>query len=138
MFKICTSLIGLLVSLYLLINKWMENSYLYCPSSGCEKVSLSSYSELMGLPVSLIGVLGYLIIFNMLIFKRNNIKFSSLFLLTTGMGFLFSSYLIYTSIFKIGAICFWCTTSFAIITFLFFSAVLDFYRNLKLYKVISS
>ena len=55
------ALAGAAVSAYLTITKLADASVI-CPTSGCETVQRSSYSELLGVPVAAIGLLGYLAI----------------------------------------------------------------------------
>ncbi|WP_423773298.1 vitamin K epoxide reductase family protein [Bacillus cereus] len=46
-------------------------------------------------------------------------------LIITTIGFLFSIYLMLVSIIKIEAICFWCVSSFIIISMLWIKALID-------------
>ncbi|CAC27037.1 hypothetical protein [Guillardia theta] len=68
-FIIILSLIGILETSYLTFYKY-TNSEIYCSSLSCSKVLSSTFSEIMGIPLSLIGFFFYLIIF----FKNTKIK----------------------------------------------------------------
>lgn len=71
---------------------------------------MSPYSKIIGIPVPLIGVFGYLALINLSIFKIERFLTMTLIL-----AFLFSSYLMIISIFIIKTLCFWCLLSFLII-----------------------
>ncbi|WP_410905710.1 vitamin K epoxide reductase family protein [Priestia sp. SIMBA_032] len=118
MFNKVLSVVGLLISSYLYFS---QNNISYCPTGGCDIVAKSSYSHIGMVPISLIGIFGYIIIINYLFFLRESKSYLYVGIVITGIAFVFSIYLIYISIFKINAICFWCTLSFIIISFLFIS-----------------
>lgn len=80
-------------------------------SSGCERVQSSEYSELLGVPVALLGLLGYVAI---LVSLRTPGEVGVL--LPAGLaicGAAFSGYLQARSIFDIEATCQWCVASAA-------------------------
>jgi uncharacterized membrane protein len=56
------ALVGLLVSLYLWLWKIGALGALACGDGGCERVQLSPYARIAGIPVAFIGVVGYLAI----------------------------------------------------------------------------
>jgi uncharacterized membrane protein len=87
-----------------------------CTTSGsCEKVQTSIYSELAGVPVALIGLLGYLAILALLFAgESETLKFATATL--TLIGFAFSAYLTYREVYSIHAICEWCASSAVILT----------------------
>lgn len=77
---------------------------------GCEKVQTSRYSELGGVPVALLGLLGYLAITAALVGLRGEAGL----LAPAGLavaGAAFSGYLQYRSLVTIGATCIWCVAS---------------------------
>ncbi|WP_419182801.1 vitamin K epoxide reductase family protein [Metabacillus fastidiosus] len=112
------SVLGLLISSYLYFS---SVNISYCPVGECDIVAKSSYSYIGNIPISLIGILGYLIILNYFFFFKKSKRYLHMGFTIIGTAFLFSLYLIYISIFKINAVCFWCTLSFVIIAFLFIS-----------------
>ncbi len=58
------SLVGLFVSVYLLLNDLGLTGLAACsPGGGCDIVQSSPYSSFLGVPVALLGVLGYLVLF---------------------------------------------------------------------------
>jgi uncharacterized membrane protein len=87
-----------------------------CTAGGsCEKVQTSVYSELAGVPVALIGLLGYISILGLLLAPESETtRFATMAL--TLVGFAFSAYLTYRELYSIHAICEWCASSAAILT----------------------
>jgi uncharacterized membrane protein len=84
---------------------------------GCQTVAESSYSELAGVNVAVIGIAGYVLLLLTAFFANDAARFGG-FLLALG-GFGFSIYLTYIEIFKIEAICQWCVASAVLMTILF-------------------
>ena len=83
--------------------------------NGCDTVLYSPYSKFLGISLSLWGMGFYglltLAVAWALIFKKDLlIKFS---LGLIGAGFLFSLYLLYLQVFKIGTLCTYCLISFS-------------------------
>lgn len=106
------SLMGIVVSLYLTYNYFDTGSSAFCiTGQDCEIVKGSKYSSILGIPVALLGVIGYLAISLTTIStitKRK--KWLTLFVLSTA-GVAFSAYLTYLEFFKINAICSYCIVS---------------------------
>jgi uncharacterized membrane protein len=87
-----------------------------CTTGGsCEKVQTSAYSELLGIPVALIGLLGYAAILAALLARETETTRFAVSALTL-TGFAFSAYLTYREIYSIHAICEWCVSSAIILT----------------------
>jgi uncharacterized membrane protein len=84
---------------------------------GCKTVAESSYSELAGINVAVLGIVGYLLLLAGAFFATDAARFGS-FVVALG-GFGFSVYLTYIEIFKIEAICQWCVASAVLMTILF-------------------
>ncbi len=123
------AVVGLIISTYLTITEW-SGGKVACPIdpstgvSGCQKVAESPYSHIFGVPISLLGMFGYLstaifalapLIFNPEQNKktRNQIEQSTWLLLlvsTTAMA-VFSAYLMFTSATIIKALCIYCVAS---------------------------
>jgi uncharacterized membrane protein len=81
---------------------------------GCERVQASEWSELGGVPVAVVGLIGYLaILASLLVPGRWTLDLAAL--LALG-GFGFSAYLTYLEIWEIEAICQWCVASAVIMT----------------------
>jgi uncharacterized membrane protein len=112
------SLIGIGVAGYL---TWVHYGHLkiICVSGGggCEKVQASSYAELAGIPVAVLGLAGYIGIFlGTLLLPGELGKLVGAFLSLVGFGF--SLYLTWAELFRIHAICQWCASSAVIMTVL--------------------
>jgi len=123
------SLGGLGVSVYLTITHYSTAVTLACPESStinCEKVTTSPESVVFGIPVAVLGLA-----FFVLMVAVNNplgwraplrlIHQSRVLSVIAGMGFVI--YLIYVELFKVNAICLWCT-SVHVITFALFVLIL--------------
>jgi uncharacterized membrane protein len=94
----------------------------------CLKVQTSEWSKLGGVPVALMGLIGYVAILATLLAP----DFDETRVLTLGMtliGFGFSAYLTYREIFSIHAICEECVTSFVLIAILLSSSVVRYLRG---------
>lgn len=84
---------------------------------GCEKVAESSHSELLGINVSVIGVVGYVLLLGAALLRGDGARLAGFGLALFGFGF--SVYLTYLELFKIEAICQWCVVSAVLMTVLF-------------------
>jgi uncharacterized membrane protein len=100
-----------------------------CTAGGsCLKVQTSIYSKLAGVPVALMGLIGYVAIMTSLLAGENETtRFATV--VFTVVGFGFSAYLTYRELFSIHAICEWCASSAAIMTVLMCLAVWRFLRG---------
>src|SRR6201985_909517 len=76
--------------------------------TGCETVAKSSYSHILGINVSIIGLAGWILILTTVLWGNDYARLGG-FLLTLG-GFGFSIYLTYLEIWNIAAICQWGVT----------------------------
>jgi uncharacterized membrane protein len=83
---------------------------------GCETVQKSRYSELAGVPVALLGLLGYVAILATLARDGERERTAAAFLSLAGFGF--SAWLTYTEVAKLHAICPWCVGSAICMTLL--------------------
>jgi len=94
---------------------------------GCEIVQTSEYSKLAGVPVALIGLIGYVAILASLLVPENETSRLATVAFTV-IGFGFSAYLTYRELFTIHAVCQWCVASAVLMTAL---AVLTSARVLR-------
>jgi uncharacterized membrane protein len=123
-------LIGLLVSTYLYLYKLRLIPGLACGTGGCETVQASPWATFLGLPVALIGVLGYLacLVLALVGVEKGGERrhwSDALLLAAAALGVAFTGYLTYAEAVLIGAWCRWCLGSAAIITLLFVAALLN-------------
>jgi uncharacterized membrane protein len=94
----------------------------------CIKVQTSIWSKLAGVPVALIGLLGYIGILGVQFLPdREETRLSLVGMTLTGFGF--SAYLTYREIFSIKAICEECATSAVFITVLLILSVIKYLRG---------
>jgi len=95
---------------------------------GCEIVQTSEYSKLAGVPVALIGLIGYVTILGSLLAPETETsRFATVALTVVGFGF--SAYLTYRELFSIHNICEWCVSSAVIVTVLMCLATWRFLRG---------
>jgi len=81
---------------------------------GCETVQASAYSKLAGIPVALLGLIGYVLILGSLFVRGEAGRMAGALLALSGFGF--SAYLTYRELFTIDAVCQWCVASAALMT----------------------
>ena len=123
----------MLVSAYMTIYKLTDNQTMCLGNGGCSVVNSSVYSEVYGIPVALVGFLGYAAILAVLIVSsRSTLLGSNASLYVFGLclaGFIFTVYLIYVEIALIRALCPFCLASQAIMTLLFAISVILLIRE---------
>jgi uncharacterized membrane protein len=95
---------------------------------GCEIVQTSEYSKLAGVPVALIGLLGYIAILGSLLVPESETSRLATVAFTV-VGFGFSAYLTYRELFSIHHICEYCVSSAVIVTILMVLSVWRFLRG---------
>ena len=131
--SIALAILGALVSVYMTIFKLTENNKMCLGNGGCSVVNSSSYSEVSGIPVALVGVGGYLAILAVLLIENRNKFFKQNgTLIVFGLslvGFLFTLYLIYVELALIHALCPFCVTSQITMTLLFILSVTRLVRQ---------
>ena len=127
------AVLGGLVSIYMTIFKLTENQSMCLGNGGCSVVNNSIYSEVYGIPVSVIGIVGYgALVAALLLQQRGPFMEENGLLLIFGLalvGFLFTAYLIYVEIALIHALCPFCITSQVSITVLFVLSVIRLVRE---------
>jgi uncharacterized membrane protein len=130
---IALTIIGLLVSIYMTIYKFSNNESMCIGSSGCSEVNASRYSEINGIPVAVLGVVGYAAILALLFIEQRpgfiQENGSLLFFGISLIGFLFTLYLIYLEIALIKAYCPFCLTSQAVMIVIFIISVIRLARQ---------
>lgn len=121
------ALVGIAISTYLTILHY-DDSIPVCVGGGggCEKVQNSDYAELSGVPVALIGAIGYGLILISLALPGDSGRFAGALFGLVGLGF--SAYLTYLELFVIDAICQWCVASAVVMTALAAVTITRFLR----------
>jgi uncharacterized membrane protein len=110
------AVVGLGIAGYLTYVHYSGASPICEISHGCEKVQTSEWSKLAGVPVALLGLLGYVGILAALLVPGENGVIGAAALSWIGFGF--SAYLTYREVFTIDAICIWCVGSAIVLTLL--------------------
>jgi uncharacterized membrane protein len=119
--------LGILDAAYLLVYKFTENDAFCFGSGGCHDVNFSSYSEIGGIPVSVFGLIAFLVIAGILLLEpRLKIATENGPLAVFGIslaGVVFTAYLTWLEIYVIHAICPFCVASAIIIALIFILAI---------------
>jgi uncharacterized membrane protein len=100
----CT-LVGAAIAAYLTVIHYAHAAPV-CTSGGCEKVQQSSYSLLAGIPVALLGLLGYVLLLGTAAVRGLAPALAGV--LVALIGSTFSGYLLWAQLARIHAICIWC------------------------------
>jgi uncharacterized membrane protein len=106
---IVVALVGLGIATYLTIVHYAGGTSVCAIAPGCETVQKSRYAELAGVPVALLGALGYLAILATLARDDEWARTATAFLAIVGLAF--SGWLTYVEVFELHAICIWCVGS---------------------------
>ena len=115
------AILGILLALYLFYNfltKPLFESCYFNSRINCDAVTKGSLSTLFGIPVSLIGLIGYIVILLSSVFKKK--------LLVLGMstfGMLFCLSITYQEVFKLKVICPVCLTCQLVMFTIFLLAI---------------
>ena len=119
------AVVGLAVAAYLTYVHYAGIKPACTAGTSCIKVQTSEWSKLDGVPVALLGLIGYVgILASLLLPDREETRLATLGLTLVGCGF--SGYLTYRELFSIHAVCEWCASSAVILTILFVSAVVRY------------
>jgi uncharacterized membrane protein len=99
-------LAGLVVAGYLTWAHYADADVVCLRGGGCETVQKSSYSEIAGIPVAVLGLAFYVAMFFLLGWDSEDARFGAAALAFLGVGF--SAYLVVLQGFVIDAFCIWC------------------------------
>jgi uncharacterized membrane protein len=120
--------IGLGVASYLTYVHYSGIPPLCSAGGSCLEVQTSVYSKLAGVPVALMGLIGYVAILGSLLLpEREETRLATM--VFTVVGFGFSAYLTYRELFSIHAVCEWCASSAVMLTVLACLAIWRFLRG---------
>lgn len=131
------SIVGLVISFfgfgvagYLTFEHYTSSSTLSCPATGgainCFKVTTSTYSMIHGVPVAVLGLVFFAV---MIVLQspaawrsvRREVRAVRVVWAVVGVGT--AIWLIYAELFKIDAICLWCTSVHGLTVLVFISTV---------------
>lgn len=99
-------LTGLVVAGYLTWAHYAGADVVCLRGGGCETVQKSSYSEIAGIPVAVLGIVFYGTMLFLLGWDSEHARFAAAALAFVGIGF--SGYLVVLQAFVIDAFCVWC------------------------------
>ena len=115
--------LGIVVAGYLVTKRFTGGSLACTRWAQCDVVNNSMYSQIYGVPISVIGLAGYLVLLALALAAmwtkgptQRKILALSFVLSLGGVGF--SAYLTYLEIYVIEALCAWCVASAIIISVL--------------------
>ena len=106
---IAVALAGLGIAAYLTVVHYAGGEPVCAIAHGCAVVQTSDYAELAGVPVAVLGVLGYLGVLATLVRDGETARTVAAFLSLAGLGF--SAWLTYVEVGVLDAICIWCVGS---------------------------
>jgi uncharacterized membrane protein len=113
---IALAALGLAIAGYLTYVHYADIESVCSIVHGCHKVQTSEWSKLAGVPVALLGALGYAGILASAFVPGEAGLLAGAGLSLVGFGF--SAYLTYREIWSIEAICMWCVASAIVLTLL--------------------
>jgi uncharacterized membrane protein len=107
------ALVGLAVSVYLTVEHFTSPALLACPEGAvvnCAKVTSSSYSQVLGVPVAVLGLLYFVVMAGLLTpaaWRRRQLD--AVRVAGIAVGVLSVLYLVWVELFRVNALCLWCT-----------------------------
>ncbi len=113
--SLALSLAALGVSSYLTVAHYADPTALACPDTGivnCTLVTTSSWSVILGVPLAVLGLAWAAVMVGLTspwAWRSRAVWVDRARLMLSGAGALMVLYLVYVELFRIGAICLWCT-----------------------------
>jgi uncharacterized membrane protein len=83
------------------------------PGGGCEAVQESEYADVLGIPVALLGLGAYVLLFALIVSDGVWARLAAAAI--AAVGFVFSLYLLALQLFVIDAVCVWCLANDVVI-----------------------
>jgi uncharacterized membrane protein len=120
--------LGLLDAAYLTFEHYSSSTTLACSDSGainCLKVTTSSYSKIFGVPVALLGLIFFVAMTALCLpiaWRSTSRTVRRVRLAAATVGMISVIYLVWIELFKVDAICLWCT-GVHVLTFVLFALV---------------
>jgi uncharacterized membrane protein len=107
------ALAGIAVAGYLTYVHYQPDALICTSGGGCETVQESSYAELAGIPVALLGLLGYVAVLLLVAWDSELARTLAAAIALTAAGF--AVYLLVLQAFVIDAWCVWCLVNDVVI-----------------------
>jgi uncharacterized membrane protein len=108
-----TALAGVVVASYLTWAHYSGSEVVCVAGGGCETVQHSSYAELAGVPVALLGLVAYTAVVCLVAWDSPLARLGAAAIALVGL--LFSAYLLALQLFVIDAFCVWCLANDVVI-----------------------
>ena len=111
--SLVVALLGLAISVYLTVEHFTSSTSLACPEGAvvnCAKVTTSPYAQLLGVPVALLGLAYFLGMAALLLpapWRRRALD--PVRVVGVAVGVLMVLYLVWVELFRVNALCLWCT-----------------------------
>lgn len=131
------ALVGFTDAVYLTVKHYFGDLPVCSVVAGCEEVALSEYSQIAGVPISLLGTLFYITVLILSVAWFDSKKFSLLHKLPllTIPAFLFSIWLMYLMFTVIEALCIYCLLSAVTSTLIMLISLWMYYQvRTQVYK----
>ncbi len=119
------SLVALAVAAYLTATHYTDPASLACPDTGivnCTLVTTSSWSVVLGVPLAVLGLVWAALMTCLTVpwvWRSGDVWVDRVRLAVSGAGAAMVLYLVYVELFRIGAICLWCTAMHLTVVCLF-------------------
>jgi uncharacterized membrane protein len=107
--------LGLLDAIYLTVEHYTASTTLACSDTGtinCLKVTTSSYATVLGVPVADLGVVFFAVMTVLCLpqlWRRTDRRTRTVRLVAAAVGMMSVLYLLWVELFRVNAICLWCT-----------------------------
>ncbi|HKD01102.1 MAG TPA: vitamin K epoxide reductase family protein [Terriglobales bacterium] len=128
------AIMGTVVSSVSLYHHYGKDKTTYCDfgeNFNCDIVNRSPYSTVFGIPVALIGMVGYLSLLALATFYREKAETPGMLLVGATLGLGFALYLSYIEAFVLGTWCVLCLSSLAAILLITVLSSVLFARSLR-------
>jgi uncharacterized membrane protein len=126
MVALASAMAALGASIYLTVEHYDRHVTLACPEGAtfnCTKVTTSRWSELAGIPVAVLGLVYFVGMTVLLAIPGVHRALEIVRVVGASAGVVMVLYLVYVELFRVDAICLWCT-AVHVLTFIMFVAVL--------------
>ena len=117
---------GVGVSIYLTIEHYSSSLTLACPETStinCLKVTTSKWATIAGVPVAVLGLAYFVVMTGLLAIRSQHRRLETVRLASASAGLVMVFYLLFIELYKVDAICLWCT-AVHLLTAIMFVAVL--------------
>ena len=100
------ALVGAALAGYLTWVHYDESALVCVAGGGCETVQQSTYAEIAGVPVALLGLIAYSSVLGLVVWDAPTARLGAAMIAFVGVAF--SLYLLVLQLFVIDAVCTWC------------------------------